>query len=76
MNPVLDNTVVIILVVVSALIVGYSFSPLKTKRWILSKLSRYVGIRVVTWLLPKNCGCDDCPTTKIHSQLRTKVGQE
>ncbi|MES1195997.1 MAG: hypothetical protein ABUL58_03545 [Steroidobacter sp.] len=75
MNPVVDHVVVAILVLISALIAGYSLSPLKAKRWLLSKISPLVGIRVITWLLPKNCGCSDCPTTEINSRLKTRADQ-
>jgi hypothetical protein len=71
MNPVFDYLLVALLITISVLIVGYSFTPLNAQRWILSKLSRYVGIRMITWLLPKQCGCEGCPTTDLHSRLKT-----
>ena len=73
MNPVLDNILVAILVLVSALFAGYSFSPLKLKRWMLSKLSPLIGVRAVSWLAPGQCGCDGCPTTEINSRLKIKA---
>jgi hypothetical protein len=75
MNPVIDHIIIALLVLMSTVIVGYSLSPLKAKRWILSRMSRVVGVRVVTWLLPKQCGCDDCPTTEVHARLKTRIGQ-
>ena len=71
MSALIDHMIVAVLVSISVLIVGYSFSPMTAKRWILSRLSRYVGVRAITWLLPKHCGCDDCPTTQIHTRLKS-----
>ena len=76
MSPILDNLIVAVVVVICALYAGYALSPLKAKRWVLSKLSRVVGIRVVARLAPKQCGCDDCPTTEVHSRLKLKATQE
>lgn len=72
MSPIIDNTIVATVVVLCALFAGYSLSPLKAKRWILSKLSRVVGVRAIAWLAPKQCGCDDCPTTDIHKKMKNQ----
>jgi len=72
MNPIIDHVVVTVLVAVSSLIVVYTLSPKKAQRWVLSKLSRYVGLRVVTWLLPKQCGCEDCPSTGLQQVAKKK----
>jgi len=70
MNPVLDYTIVTLLILISTVIAVYSLSPINAKRWLLSKLSRFISIRIIKWLLPNQCGCDGCPTG--DSKLRTK----
>lgn len=76
MNPVLDNILVAILVLISALFAGYLLSPLKIRRWMLSKIAPFIGIRAVSWLAPKHCGCDGCPTTEINSRLKIKIDKK
>lgn len=76
MNPVLDDTLVAILVLVSALVAGYLLSPLRARRWMLSKAAPIIGVRAVSWLAPKHCGCDGCPTTEIHLRLKIRTGQK
>ncbi len=70
MNHVIDTTLVAVLVVMSTLFAAYSLSPLSVKKRVLSKVSRYFGIKVMTWMLPKNCGCEDCPSASrsVHQK--------
>jgi len=67
MNPLVDIILVTLLVVFSALIAGYTLSPLKAKRWMLSKISRFISVRFINWLLPGQCGCDGCPAVNQKS---------
>ena len=61
MNPVVDFVLVALIVLFSVVIASYTLSPLKAKRWMLSKISRFVSLRFINWLLPNQCGCDGCP---------------
>ena len=63
MNPIIDFVLVALLVLFSALIAAYTLSPLKAKRWMLSKISRFISFRLINRLLPNNCGCDGCAAT-------------
>lgn len=76
MNSVIDHLIVGALVLISAFIAGYMLSPLSIKRWILSKLSPVIGVRIINKLLPGQCGCDDCPTTEIHQQLKRSINRK
>lgn len=76
MNPVVDHIIVGVLVLISTVIVVYVVSPVNVKRWILSKLSPVIGVRVINKLLPGQCGCDGCPTTEIHQQLKRSIRQK
>ena len=74
MNPVIDDVIVALLIVVSLFVVVYALSPLKAKRWILSKLSPVIGVRIITKLLPNQCGCDGCPTAKSPRDIPNTSG--
>jgi len=72
MNPVIDYTIVTVLVAISTVIAVYTISPIKAKRWMLSKASRFISIRVIKWLLPNQCGCDGCPVRDETTVPRAK----
>ena len=75
MSQLLDTLLVTLLVVISTLSVAYSLSPLAAKKWVLSRVSHYFGIKVMTWMLPKNCGCDDCPSANKTPRLKRSIHQ-
>jgi hypothetical protein len=70
MNSTIDHVFVAIVVAISFVIVLYMLSPLHAKRWMLSKLSPVISVRIITKLLPNQCGCDGCPTASSKEKIR------
>jgi len=68
MANVLDHVLVAILVTLAFIVAFYSLSPAKTKKWLLALVARLFGLRALLLVMPKQCGCDDCPAAN-HSTL-------
>lgn len=60
MTTLLDQVLVAIIVTLSFLFVLFTLSPRQIKKWLLSLVARYLGLRALLLVLPKQCGCDGC----------------
>lgn len=80
MANLLDHVLVAIIVVVSFIVALYNLSSARTRKWMLSQVARYLGLRALLLLMPKQCGCDGCSTSvkggaKVYRRSGVKVYQ-
>lgn len=73
MTNVLDHALVALLVTISFAVTLYSLSPARTKKWMLSQVARYLGLRAMLAITPKQCGCDGCSVANSRSALNDEL---
>ena len=73
MSNLLDHVLVATVVVLSFLFVLYALGSARTKKWMLAQVARYLGLRALLLVMPKQCGCDGCSTATNRSTLADKL---
>jgi len=76
MTNLLDHVVVATLVTLSTLFVLYSLGPARTKKWMLSQVARYFGLRVLLLVMPKQGGCSGCDAATSHAPVAGKLNND